>query len=428
MSRHFSHLNTAVSIIESYNGLTPLHLFLKGFFAQKKKYGSKDRKTISTLCYYYFRLGHGEKERSIKERILLAIYLCENEHNNILELLKPERNATINLPLQEKLHDVETFYASNIFKWKDELSNGIENGTFSLSFLIQPKLFIRVRPGYQSLVREKLIAANVYFEDIYEDCLAFDNGTKLEDVLKVNVEYVVQDFNSQRVGEFIKSTKYEIRNTKEEKKNMKEEGHEEAENVDPKSEIEATTSNIEHRTSNLERQTSVWDCCAASGGKAIMANDILKNIQLTVTDVRPTILQNLQQRFREAGIKNYSAYVADLTGPNKIENSPFDLVICDAPCSGSGTWGRTPEQLYYFKEEEIEKYSLLQKRIARNAIPHVKHGGYLLYITCSVFRAENEAVVKYIQKNSFLQLIQSEVLKGYSMKADTMFAALFQLK
>ena len=157
-----------------------------------------------------------------------------------------------------------------------------------------------------------------------------------------------------------------------------------------------------------------------------MAFDILKDINLTVTDVRPSILQNLQLRFKQAGIKDYSTYVADLIEPNKIQTSPFDLVICDAPCSGSGTWGRTPEQLSYFDEEQIEKYSRLQKRIAQNAIPHIKKEGYLLYVTCSVFKSENETVVKYILKNSFLRLVKAEVLKGYSMKADTMFAALFQ--
>jgi 16S rRNA (cytosine967-C5)-methyltransferase len=382
MSRHLSHINTAVAIIEAYKGETPLHVYLKDFFAKDKKYGSKDRRTISSLCYYYFRLGHGEVLWRTGERIMLGIYLCEHESNELLELLKPEWNAKIALPIQEKLHDIDSFYASNIFPWKDELSQEIEAGPFSLSFLIQPKLFIRVRPGHLDTVRQKLNAANIVFDEVADDRISLDNRTKVEEILRVNVEYVVQDYNSQRVGGFIKDIQ-------------------------------------------LNEAPKVWDCCAASGGKSIMAFDILKNINLTVTDVRPSILQNLQLRFKQAGIKDYSTYVVDLIEPNKIQTSPFDLVICDAPCSGSGTWGRTPEQLFYFDKEQIEKYSRLQKRIAQNAIPHVKKDGYLLYVTCSVFKSENEAVVKYIQKHSFLKLVKAEVLKGYSIKADTMFAALF---
>jgi len=101
------------------------------------------------------------------------------------------------------------------------------------------------------------------------------------------------------------------------------------------------------------------------------------------------------------------------------------MVICDVPCSGSGTWSRSPEHLPLFQEEKIVYYSSLQKRIVQNVIPAVKANGYLLYITCSVFKEENEDVVKFIQANSSLRLYKKEVLKGFDKKADTMFAALF---
>src|SRR5690606_27157702 len=114
---------------------------------------------------------------------------------------------------------------------------------------------------------------------------------------------------------------------------------------------------------------SVWDCCAASGGKSILAKDILKNIQLTVSDIRKSILINLEKRFASAGIKAYTAKVADLTDPSfshsplapserfsraGTHHSAFDLIICDAPCSGSGTWARTPEQLYNWTEARLD--------------------------------------------------------------------------
>ena len=102
----------------------------------------------------------------------------------------------------------------------------------------------------------------------------------------------------------------------------------------------------------------------------------------------------------------------------------FDLVICDAPCSGSGTWNRTPEQLFFFKKEKIDQYARLQKQIVSNASKALKKNGYFLYITCSVFEKENEAVVDFIENNLPLQLKSMEYLKGYDKKADTMFAAL----
>ena len=57
---------------------------------------------------------------------------------------------------------------------------------------------------------------------------------------------------------------------------------------------------------------------------------------------------------------------------------------------------------------------------------HLKPGGYLMYITCSVFKKENEEVVTYMRQTLKLELIQVKLLKGYNLNADTMFAALLR--
>ena len=108
-----------------------------------------------------------------------------------------------------------------------------------------------------------------------------------------------------------------------------------------------------------------------------------------------------------------------------LQKKKFDIVICDAPCSGSGTWGRTPEQLAFFKTKKINQYSKLQKTIASNTIPYVKKGGYFVYITCSVFTKENEEVVAYITEKFKLKVKVMKIFEGYERKSDTMFAALF---
>jgi 16S rRNA (cytosine967-C5)-methyltransferase len=143
-----------------------------------------------------------------------------------------------------------------------------------------------------------------------------------------------------------------------------------------------------------------------------------------VSDLRESILANLKKRFHKAGIRNYQSFVADLSTNLKFQISNFDLIICDAPCTGSGTWSRTPEQLYYFKKEKIDHYSNLQKSILENVVPLIRKRGHLLYITCSVFKKENEDVVEYLQKEFNLKVEKMELLKGYDKKADTLFAAL----
>ncbi len=384
--RFQSYLNSAVTLLRSYNSNEPFHLYLKKYFSSNKKYGSRDRKQITSLCYNYFRLGNAGKDVSIEERIVLATFLCENRSTEFLNAIKPEWNDAIELSLQEKLSVVSPqFSLQNLFPFKDELSEGIDAEKFNASFLIQPDLFLRIRPGNNKRVIGKLSGAGIGYKLISETCVALPNASKVDTVIELDKEAVVQDYNSQKVADFIQLP-----------------------------------------TIKNKLNTSVWDCCAASGGKSIMAYDVNPNIELTVSDKRESILENLKKRFATAGIKNYQSFIADLsTSDWQQETKKFDLVICDAPCTGSGTWARTPEQLFYFKKNSIEKYALLQKLILENVIPHIKSGGHLLYITCSVFKKENEDVVKYVEEKFTLQLKEMKISEGYEMRSDTMFAALF---
>ncbi len=71
------------------------------------------------------------------------------------------------------------------------------------------------------------------------------------------------------------------------------------------------------------------------------------------------------------GIDNYKSFVADLTDNNdSVPETKYDLIIADVPCTGSGTWARTPEQLSFFKEEKDRLLSSIAKKdcFARNSI------------------------------------------------------------
>jgi 16S rRNA (cytosine967-C5)-methyltransferase len=363
-------LRYASNIIEDYDGRVPLSVWLKEFFRNNKQMGSRDRKTVSEMVYGYYRLGHNEFS-SVQERIKAFI----NVSGNLPEIMKyffPEEKSTVNIDYDK------------IFPFNDLLSAGIDKKAFSRSFLVQPDLFVRVRPGNKSHVIEKLVTHGINYEVLDENCIALPNATKIESVLDINREVVVQDRSSQKTGSFIEQVYEQVRN-----------------------------------------HPAVWDCCAASGGKSILAHDLMQNIILTVSDIRKQIIENLIARFEAAGIISYEWFIADLADPNSVlPNSSYDLIIADVPCSGSGTWARTPEQLYYFKKERINHYSSLQKKIVSRVIPSMKRNGYFLYITCSAFAEENEKQVAYISEKHALKLIRSELIRGYNHKADTLYAAL----
>ena len=318
-----------------------------------------------------------------------SFFLCSTEPNEILASVKPEWNDKVRLSINEKLSFLN-YQLSSVFPWKEELSDGIEYEKFCASFFIQPDLFIRLRPGKEDKVKLKLKQAGIDFETISPTCLALPNASGIDKILKLDKEAIIQDYNSQRTGEYLPLI-------------------------------------VDHVS------LTVWDCCAGSGGKSIMAYDINPNIKLTVSDVRKSILANLKKRFEKAGIKKYKSFVIDLTSNPQPATRNFDLIIADVPCTGSGTWSRTPEQLYFFEKEKIDFYASLQKKIIVNVVPHVKPGGYLLYITCSVFRKENEEVVEFINTQSHLELIKIpenstgwKILDGIEHNADTMFVALFR--
>jgi 16S rRNA (cytosine967-C5)-methyltransferase len=389
--RYYSYLNTAKKIIETYKGEVPFTAFLKKFFAANKKYGSQDRKQIAALCYNFYRLGKALSHATIEEKIITEIFLCEQADNPFLKFHKPEWNEMITKELEEKIK-ISGIDVASVFSFTDELSSGIDPQSFCTSFFYQPDLFLRIRPGQKNIVTKKLYDAGISFELKADDCIALSNATKLDDVLETDKEVIVQDYNSQKVLDVLKNKK------------------------------------------PGEESLTVWDCCAASGGKSMLVYDILKGeIELTVSDIRESILSNLKKRFVTAGIKKYNSFIADLSIANpqgpadyQLTTINFQLILCDAPCTGSGTWSRTPEQLYFFKKKTIEVYTDMQQKIVSHVIPCLQKDGIFIYITCSVFKKENENIVNFIKEKFHLQLLQMELLKGYDKKADSMFVAVFK--
>jgi 16S rRNA (cytosine967-C5)-methyltransferase len=385
---HFErYLQYAESIISSFHGNQPFQSFLKKYFSLNKKHGSRDRKLITSLCYNYFRLGANASNKSdFKENLLLGIFLCETNSSALLNFFHPAWNSSIQLPLAEKIFLAgKNFDLGKIFSFKDLLSHEISFEKYSSSFLVQPKLFIRIRPGHTEDVTRKITDKGFPFEVINENFVAFSNNEKVSNALAIDKEAVVQDYNSQKTLDILPPG---IKNSKQE--------------------------------------ITIWDCCAGSGGKSILALDLFQRCDLTVTDKRKNILDNLKLRFKTAAIVNYQSICTDLEKSGPPFDFAFDLIVADVPCTGSGTWSRTPEQLVFFHKKELEKYVSAQKSIIKNAIPQLKNNGYLLYITCSVFSKENEENVAFIEQNFNLLLISMQYLKGYEMQADTLFVALFK--
>jgi len=127
--KYFSYLNTAKSILQLYKGDQPFGIFIKDFFRQHKKYGSKDRKQISHLCYCYFRTGKLLGNYLPEDAIVAALFLCSNAANDMLQQLNAEWNAKVTISVEEKC-DLLGVKIADVFPWETELSKWIDHVKF----------------------------------------------------------------------------------------------------------------------------------------------------------------------------------------------------------------------------------------------------------------------------------------------------------
>ncbi len=361
--KYDNQLRYAGNIISAYDGSVPLSGWLNQFYREHPQMGSRDRRTVSSLVYGYYRLGQSLYP-SAEQKILAAAAIM-NSQPDFTEYFATEPG---------EIDD------SQVFPWQDLLSREIDAKAFTASFLVQPDVFLRIRPGKRDIVLAKLKNAGVDYEETGFDCIAVVARTHVDQLMELDREVVIQDKSSQETGKFLVKT----------------------------------------------APGTVWDCCAGSGGKSIMAYDLLDHPMLMVSDLRPSILINLKKRFSTAGISGYRSFISDLTKEdNNLPDGQLSLIIADLPCTGSGTWSRTPEQLFYFDPVRLQHYVGLQRKIISRLLNFSESRTSMLYITCSVFAAENEEMVEFIKTNSKLKLQAMELIKGYNVKADTMFAALF---
>ena len=127
----------------------------------------------------------------------------------------------------------------------------------------------------------------------------------------------------------------------------------------------------------------VLDYCAGGGGKALAM--AARGAQVVAHDAHSARMRDLPARAARAGVTIPTADAARLAGRR------FDLVLVDAPCSGSGTWRRDPEGKWRLTPEGLDALARLQGEILAAAAAHVRPGGVLAYATCSVLRQENDA-------------------------------------
>jgi 16S rRNA (cytosine967-C5)-methyltransferase len=147
---------------------------------------------------------------------------------------------------------------------------------------------------------------------------------------------------------------------------------------------------------SCEEPRRIWDACAAPGGKTMVLADRHAAAEILATDISARRLQAMQRRFeREMPGRVIEAREGDAARLEKSAGS-FDLILCDVPCSGTGTLARNPEIRHRLEEGDLERQERRQREILSGALKRLSRGGRLVYSTCSLEPEENEAVVRAV--------------------------------
>lgn len=379
------------NILESFKGEMPLGNFLKFYFKKHPILGSRDRKLISEMAYCYYRCAKGIKpnELNLNDKIAIALLIADSKLPTVQKVLPEDFQSFYGRGNKENLNALEqlgvSFDLNTLCTETIELSKGIAKQDWLASMLQRPRLFLRIGKNYVQEVQTLLSKAAIQYEQLDATCIAIANGTSIENILPQKM-YRIQDASSQKTAHYF----------------------------------------------NIQAEESCWDCCSGAGGKALLIKETAEHVRLCVSDIRKSILDNLTERFELYGHQvpeRLLLSVADVAQTKSIlDKRKFDHIIADVPCSGSGTWARTPEQLYFFEGPQIGMFAERQKKIALNAIQYLKPGATFIYITCSVFFAENEAVVnELLQQHPEIKLVEQQLINGLSIGADSMFISVMRL-
>ena len=138
----------------------------------------------------------------------------------------------------------------------------------------------------------------------------------------------------------------------------------------------------------------VLDACAAPGGKASqLAAAVGEDGFVLANEFVPKRAKIIVSNFERLGIKNAMILSTDTERLSEMFSCYFDLVLCDAPCSGEGMFRKYDEAITEWSEENVLACARRQKEILENCSKTVKSGGYLLYSTCTYSKEENEGVI-----------------------------------
>jgi len=343
-----------LQILDSYEKQTyPLDLFISHYFRENKSLGSKDRGAIAEVIYSMIRwqglIDHlTEKPVSWEKRFHTYNNVCFKDRQNDEEI-----------PLHIRLSFPKVLFDLMV------ASVGIDQ-TIELCKISNQVAPTTVRANSMKITRDELMNR---FTEPYQVRVCKDSEFGIVFIKKINLFgtpefkaglFEVQDEGSQLLAALVKA----------------------------------------------QPGQQIMDYCAGSGGKTLAFAPAMQNKgQIFLHDIRSRALAESKIRLRRAGIQNAQVVEAHDEKRLKKLKKKMDVVLVDAPCSGTGTMRRNPDMKWSFSADTVPRLIGQQRTIFEKALSFMHPKGKIIYATCSILVHENQD-----QMNHFLSTYNLKVV------------------
>jgi len=169
------------------------------------------------------------------------------------------------------------------------------------------------------------------------------------------------------------------------------------------------------QTIDLSEPVKILDLCAAPGGKSTLIQSLINEESLLVSnEVIKARVNILQENITKWGAANVVVTNNDAKDFSSLTNY-FDVMVIDAPCSGSGLFRKDRDAIHEWSPQNVELCSQRQKRIISDAYPSLKEDGILIYSTCSYSEEEDEDILDWLSKSYNVETIQLKLESNWNI-------------